>query len=166
MWISEAPGIGIILILTHLHMSQKRSVCTFNKRCDSLNDDATVIFNIKGNVGETSPDLKRDIDFFREGEPDDEYPRAIEEQVENDDNDERWRLDRMFLREAYLNERLIGKYSHVVSMIRGVIGEFTTKQMAKYFKVDEEFCERTVECIKEHPEWNDDQVIEDVDWDE
>ena len=68
--------------------------------------------------------------------------------------------------EAYANERNIGKYSHVVSQIRDAIGEFTTKQMDKYFKVNEKFCDKTVECIKEHPEWDDDQVIEAVELEE
>lgn len=162
----------IIFICTYDPFGKKRYVYTFNKRCDedpiiSLNDDATVIFlNIMGNVGEISPELKKVIDFFREGKADDEYTRALEEQVENYNNDENWRLDRMLLMEAYINERNIGKYSHVVSLIRDAIGEFTTKQMAKCFKVSEKFCDKTVEYIKEHPEWDDDQVIEAVDWEE
>ena len=72
----------------------------------------------------------------------------------------------MKLMEAYTTHEDIGKYRHVVSQIRDVIGEFTTKQMARLFKVNEKFCKQTVECINEHPDWDDDQVIEAVDWEE
>jgi len=162
----------IIFICTYDPFGKKRYVYTFEKRCNedssiSLNDDATVIFiNIMGSVGEISPEMKNVIDYFREGKADDEYTSSLEKQVENYNNDENWRLERMLLSEAYRNERNIGKYSHVVSMIRDAIGEFSTMQMAKIFKVNKKFCDETVKCMKEHPEWSDDQVIDAVDWDD
>ena len=72
----------------------------------------------------------------------------------------------MLLMEAYAHERSVGEYIKVVSLIRNAIDDLTTMQMAKYFKVKEKACEDAVECIKTHPDWDDEQIADHVDWEE
>jgi len=38
--------------------------------------------------------------------------------------------------------------------------------MAKIFKVSEKFCKDAVKCIQTHPDWDDEQIAEQIDWDE
>ena len=89
---------------------------------------------------------------------------VFDAEVESVKSDEKVRIQYMLLLEAYARERYIGEYIRVVSQIRDAIGDFTTKQMAKYFKVKEKACKDAVECIAAHPDWNDEQIADQVDW--
>ena len=60
----------------------------------------------------------------------------------------------------------MGRYVTLVSQIRDTIGELTSKQMARYFKAREKECIATIECIKAHPDWDDERVAEEIDWKE
>ncbi len=53
----------------------------------------------------------------------------------------------VLLMETCAHQRSIVRYITVVSVIRNAIGDFTTKPMAKNFKVKEKACMDTVECI-------------------
>lgn len=72
----------------------------------------------------------------------------------------------MLLVEAYARERTMGEYRRVVSQIRDAIGDFSTKQLAKILKVREKDCAAAIECIEAHPDWDDDQVAEHIDWED
>ena len=98
------------------------------------------------------------------GIPSDEYTRALDEEVESVKADEKVRKEFMLLSEAYAWEREMGGYVKVVSQIRKAIGEFTTKQMAKIFDVKETDCAETISIIQEHPDWDDEMVAEEVNW--
>ena len=71
----------------------------------------------------------------------------------------------MLLMEAYARERNMGEYIRVVSQIRNAIDDFTTQQMSKYFRVQEKDCTAAIEYIQAHPDWNDEQIAEQIDWD-
>ena len=75
-------------------------------------------------------------------------------------------MQRILLVDAFAHERSMGKYINLVSLIRNAIGDFTTKQMAKIFKVSEKFCKDAVKCIQAHPDWDDEQIAEQIDWEE
>ena len=70
----------------------------------------------------------------------------------------------MLLTEALARERERGGCIKVVSQIRDSMGELSVKMMAKYFKVKECVCEEVIGCIAEHPDWDDEQIAEHVDW--
>ena len=95
-----------------------------------------------------------------------EYTKALDAEVESIKSDEKVRMQYMLMMEAFAHERSMGKYIHLISLIRNAIGDFTTKQMAKYFVVSEKFCEDAVKCIQTHPDWDDEQIAEQIDWDE
>ena len=75
-------------------------------------------------------------------------------------------MQRILLVDAFAHERRMGGYIKVISLIRNAIGDFTTKQMAKIFKVNAKFCEDAVKCIQTHPDWDDEQIAEQIDWEE
>ena len=86
-----------------------------------------------------------------------EYTKALDAEVESIKSDEKVRMQYMLM---------MGKYINLVSLIRNAIGDFTTKQMAKIFKVSEKFCKDAVKCIQTHPDWDDEQIAEQIDWEE
>lgn len=95
-----------------------------------------------------------------------EYTKALDAEVESIKSDEKVRMQYMLMMEAFAHERNMGKYINLISQIRNAIGDFTTKQMAKYFVVNEKFCKDAVKCIQTHPDWDDEQIAEQIDWEE
>ena len=72
----------------------------------------------------------------------------------------------MLLVEAYARERTMGEYRRVVSQIRKAIGRFSSEQMADVFDVEENVCNAVIDCLKTHPDWDNDQVAEAIDWED
>ena len=66
--------------------------------------------------------------------------------------------------EALANERNLGEYKRVVSQIRKSIKRLSTQEMADYFDVTEENCAAVINCIQEHPDWDDEQIAEEIYW--
>ena len=162
----------MIFICNHDPYGRSRYVYTFRSRCEEddsvlLDDEATkIIVNTKGTVGDIGGDLKAVIDYLASGAVSTDYTRALDAEVESVKSDEKVRLQFMLLIEAYARERSMGKFMHVVSLIRGVINEFTVAQMSKLFKMSEKDCAAVVEVLKAHPDWDDEQVAEQIYWEE
>ena len=72
----------------------------------------------------------------------------------------------MLLVEAYAQHEELGAYKKVVSQIRDAVGCFTTTQLAKILKIKEKDCTAVIKCIEDHPDWDNERVAEEIDWDE
>lgn len=70
----------------------------------------------------------------------------------------------MWYAEAMANARRLGRHERVVSQIRDAVNELSLKAMAKYFKVKEQDCSAVIDCIKKHPDWDNEQVACEIDW--
>ena len=162
----------VIFICNYDPFGKSRYIYTFRNRCDEdfdvlLKDEATkIIINTKGTVGTIGDDLKAVIRYMDTGIASTEYTKALDAEVESIKSDEKVRMQYMLMMEAFAHERSMGKYINLISQIRNAIGDFTTKQMAKYFVVSEKFCEDAVKCIQTHPDWDDEQIAEQIDWEE
>ena len=119
---------------------------------------------IQGTVGNIGDNLKAVIKYMDTGVASAEYTKALDAEVEGIKSDEKVRMQHTLLMEAYAHERSMGEYIKVVSLIRNAIGDFTTSQMSKYFKVKEKACEDVIACITTHPDWDDEQIADHVDW--
>ena len=160
----------VIFICSYDPYGRGRYIYTFRNRCDEdhevlLDDEAIkVVINTKGSVGKIGDELKAVIRYLDTGIASTDYTRALEAEVETIKSDEKVRMQYMLLAEAYARERSMGGYVKVVSQIRDTIGEFTSRQMARYFKTSEKDCAAAIECIQAHPDWDDEQVAEEIDW--
>ena len=147
-------------------------IYTFNTRCDEvpellLGDEATkIIINTKGTLGNISNELKAVIDYMDSGVAGSEYTEKLDKEVVVVKKDEKVRREYMLLAEAFANEQAMGRYKTVVSLIRDAVHELTVPKMAKYFKVSESDCEAVIECIKEHPDWDNEQIAEEIYWED
>lgn len=72
----------------------------------------------------------------------------------------------MLLVEAYAQHEELGAYKKVVSLIRKAIGQFSPKQMASVFDIKEKNCAAVIECIGAHPDWDNERVAEEIDWED
>ena len=72
----------------------------------------------------------------------------------------------MLLMEAYEMKEETGEHKRVVSQIRKSSNRLSPQEMADYFDVTEQDCVSVLDCIREHPDWDDRQVAEEVYWDD
>lgn len=162
----------VIFICNYDPFGKSRYIYTFRNRCDEdndvlLEDEATkIIINTKGTVGDISEDLKAVIQYLDSGVASTEYTKALDAEVESVKSDEKVRMQYMLLIEAYARERSMGAYQKVVSQIRDAVGVFTTKQLAKILKVKEKDCTAVIKCIEDHPDWDNERVAEEIDWED
>lgn len=162
----------VIFICNYDPYGRSRYIYTFRNRCDeepdiALSDDAVkIMINTKGTKGEISDELKAVIQYMDTGVASDEYTRALDAEVESVKSDEKVRMRYMLLAEAFARERSIGEYKRIVRQIRRKMDTVSTEEMADMFDISTEDCENAVKAIKAHPDWDDVQIAEEIDWQE
>ena len=60
------------------------------------------------------------------------------------------------------DEREIGSYSRVVSSVRENDGFFTDDQMIRFLHIRPETLQNIRTVIQEHPDWDDDDVADEI----
>ena len=162
----------VIFICNYDPFGKSRLIYTFRNRCDEdysiiLPDEASkIIINTKGTIGDISDELRAVIQYMDSGSATTEYTKSLDEEVATVKADEKFRRQYMLLMEAYAMREETGKHMTVVSQIRKSLkrNRFSTQEMADYFDVSEQDCSAVLDCIREHPDWNDRRVAEEIDW--
>ena len=157
----------VIFIATYDPFGKGRYVYTFENRCRedleiALGDDATkIILNTKGTVGEISELLR-----FMDGmEPGSEYTKDLDRAVEEVKADEKWRREFMVMNELVRENRRLGRYAEKVAAVRHNRAEYSEEAIAKFMLVDPTVVASIISAIDTHPEWNDEEVAERVEFD-
>ena len=70
----------------------------------------------------------------------------------------------MILMEALAHERSIGEYKRIVRQVRKKYSILSFAEMADLFDIAETDCKKVVAAITDHPDWNDEQIAEEIDW--
>lgn len=97
----------VIFVCTFDLFGEGRHIYTFENRCLqnlelSFGDGTTkVILNTKGTLNDTTPELKRLLNFVDGGEPEDDLTRELDEAVRSVRKNEKWRVDYMTLQMHY-----------------------------------------------------------------
>lgn len=162
----------VIFICNYDPFGKSRLIYTFRNRCDEdysiiLPDEASkIIINTKGTIGDISDELRAVIQYMDSGSATTEYTKSLDEEVATVKADEKFRRQYMLLMEAYAMKEETGEHKRVVSQIRKSLkrNRFSTQEMADYFDVSEQDCSAVLDCIREHPDWNDRQIAEEIDW--
>ena len=162
----------VIFICNYDPFGKSRLIYTFRNRCDEdysiiLPDEASkIIINTKGTIGDISDELRAVIQYMDSGSATTEYTKSLDEEVATVKADEKFRRQYMLLMEAYAMREETGEYKRVVSQIRKSLKRkrLSAEEMADYFDVSEQDCSAVLDCIREHPDWNDRQIAEEIDW--
>ena len=72
----------------------------------------------------------------------------------------------MLLQEAFNRERKAERGEIFVSQIRRKLNKLSVDDMADTFIVSIENCQSVIDTIKAHPDWSDEQVAEEIYWDD
>lgn len=160
----------VIFICTFDPFGKGRRVYTFENRCVedtsiALGDEATkIILNAKGTVGEVSEELRSVLSYMDGSAPDSEYTQALDKAVEEIRTDEKWRREYMVLNEMLIESRRIGEHRRSVAQIRKFRGRFSADELAEICFISPEALKTVLDAIDTHPDWDDEQVAENVDF--
>ena len=161
----------VIFICTYDPFGAGRFVYTFENRCledfrISLGDESTkIILNTKGSAGEISDGLK-DLLYFMDGrEPNSAYTRSLAAAVEEVKSDAEWRRDYMVLLERDMENKRLGRHCQTVSAVRRGREKYSAEAIADLMMVTPATVNMILSAIDAHPEWNDEEVAENLDFD-
>ncbi len=160
----------VIFICTYDPFGQGRWVYTFENLCKedtriALDDGAAkVILNTKGRVGEISADLKALLRYMDGAAPESDYTRALESAVMEIRRDEKWRRDYMVLAERDREKVRLGRYADRVAHVRKFRGRFGADELAELYTLQPKALTAILDAIDAHPDWDDETVAENVDF--
>ena len=160
----------IIFICTYDPFGKGRWQYTFENLCKedpdiALEDGATrIILNTKGSAGEISNDLKALLRYMDGLMPADDYTRALDNAVADIRADEKWRREYMVLAERDREKMRLGEYRGKVSLVRRSRDRFKADDLASIYYIDLETVKTILDTIDAHPDWDDETVAENVDF--
>ena len=158
----------VIFICTYDPYGKKRYVYTFENRCledfeISLGEDVQIIvLNTKGEVGDISNDLKELLHYMDGKLPQSEYTKEIDADVEAVKADEDRRREYMMMVERDRNNIELGDYKRMVRIVRSNRTKRTVDELADLLEETMKTITLIVAKIDEHPDWDDEEVAEDV----
>ena len=160
----------VIFICTYDPFGQGRWVYTFENLCRedariALDDGAAkVVLNTKGRVGEISAGLKALLRYMDGAAPESEYTRALDSAVMEIRMDEKWRRDYMLLSEKLRESKRLGRYADRVSLVRKFRRRFSADELAEIYILHPKAVKAILDAIDAHPDWDDETVAENVDF--
>ena len=160
----------IIFICTYDPFGKGRYIYTFDQtaredRSVLLDDEAIkIVLNTKGTIGDISDDLKETLRYMDGHMPATEYTKELDSAVEAVKTSEEWRREYMtlFLRDRE-NVRL-GGYIDKVASIREGSGIVDDAALIKVLRISPAVFYLVKEELTKHPDWDDEQVAEEVEW--
>lgn|GEM_PF-1789677 len=160
----------VIFICTYDPFGKGRRVYTFENRCVedasiALGDEAKkILLNVKGTKGEVSAELESLLSYMGGSEPNSDYTRELEKAVVEVKSDEKWRREYMVLNEMIRNRERLAEHRRSVAQIRKFRGRYEAEELAEICFISPEALNTVLNTIDAHPDWDDEQVAESVDF--
>ena len=161
----------VIFICTYDPFGEGRYVYTFENLCRenpriALGDQATKIFlNTKGYVGKVSAALKELLRYMDTFQPTGDYTRKLEQEVEAVRRDEKWGREYMRIHEFEREKIRLGEYKGRVELVRQSRNRFNVDELADIYYIDLKTVRAILNAIDTHPDWDDEQIAENIDFD-
>ena len=161
----------VIFICTYDPFDKGRWVYTFENRCREdksvvLGDEAVkVVLNTKGHIGKISNELKTLLRYMDGFAPENDYTRELDKTVREIRKDEKWRREYMVLNEVLLDNRRLGERKSRIAQVRLSRNRFSVDELASIYYIDLKAVQVILDTIDAHPDWDDEQVAENVDFD-
>ena len=160
----------VIFICTYDPFGKGRWAYTFENRCRednsiTLGDDAIkILLNTKGYVGEINDELKALLRYMDGLVPENDYTRALDNAVTEIRNDTKWRREYMRFNELMRERERLGEYRLRVAQVRKFRNRFAPDELAEICFLSPELLASVLDAIDAHPDWDDEQIAENVDF--
>ena len=160
----------VIFICTYDPFGKGRRVYTFENRCIedtsiALGDEAKkILLNVKGTEGNVSAELGSLLSYMGGSEPSSDYTRELEKAVAEVKSDEKWRREYMVLNEMIRSRERLAEHRRSVAQVRKFRGRYESDELAEICFISPEALKTVLNTIDAHPDWDDEQVAENVDF--
>ena len=163
----------VIFICNFNPYGEKRYIYTFQNRCDQNreilfgDDSVKVVVNTKGENGIISPELKEAIIYLDRSEVTGPYSKELDDAVNELKSNEERGQEYMMLMTYGAEQRAAGKYIGLVEQIRRWYikkSAMSVQDAASYAGITIPQFEGVLSLIKEHPDWDDEDIADRVDW--
>ena len=124
-----------------------------------------IVLNTKGHVGKINKELRAFLRYMDGIMPESSYTKALDSAVTDVRNDEKWRREFMVLMERDRENQRLGGYRTRVAQARKFRNRFTRDELAEFCFVSPDLLKAILDTIDAHPDWDDEQVVENVDFD-
>ena len=123
-----------------------------------------IILNTKGTKDkeghEVSDEIKAMLSYMDGNAPKSDYARMLDDSVQNVKRNQERRHEYMNLNVFATDERVLGKYSKVVELIRANNIPVSDDELVKILKITPEFLSCVRKAIEENPDWDDEDVAD------
>jgi predicted transposase/invertase (TIGR01784 family) len=109
---------------------------------------------------EVSSEIKEMLAYMNGGEPESQYAKMLDEAVQNVKQSEERRLEYMSINANVADEREVGNYSAYVKSVRDAT--VTDDILVAVLKIEPQTINNIRFVIRQHPDWDDDDVAEEV----
>ena len=160
----------VIFICTYDPFDRGRRVYTFENRCIedesiAIGDEAKkILLNVKGTEGDVSAELGSLLSYMGGSEPSSDYTRELEKAVVEVKSDEKWRHEYMVLNEMIRNRERFAEHRRSVAQVRKFRDRYESDELAEICFISPEALKTVLNTIDAHPDWDDEQVAENVDF--
>ena len=125
------------------------------------------VINTKGEKGEISPELKEAIIYLDREEVTGPYSKELDDTVNELKSNEERGQEFMMMSVYGAEQRVAGEYIKVIKQIRKWYSKqkrMSPEEAADAFDITLPQFESALFLIKEHPDWDDEDIAEQVDW--
>lgn len=148
------------------YMYPFETICSWDSSV-RMNDAAKrIVLNAKGIVDkeghEVSDDIKEILAYMNGNAPESDYSRLLDNAVKEVKQNEGRRLEYMNINANRAEERELAKFSTYVEQIRGNTGTVSDELFMTITHIPLDFLLHTRQVISEHPDWDDEEVADEV----
>ena len=123
-----------------------------------------IIPNTKGTKGKVSEGLKELLHYMDGCTPESEYTRDLDRGIMDVKESKEWRREYMVMMERDRNNIDLGKYAEKVATIRDFRKEYRDDRdkLARTVRIKPQTVTLILTKLDEHPDWDDEEVAEDI----
>ena len=140
------------------------TLCPWDSSIKMRDSSFRYVLNTKGttdaNGHPVSPEIKELLAYMDGKSPQSEYTRMLDDAVKEVKQSEERRLEYMSINTFAADERIVGRYSTYVQSIRDTT--YTDDILAGVLKIKPKTINNIRLVIKEHPDWDDDDIADEV----
>lgn len=163
----------IIFICDYDEYGKGRHIYTFENICledESIHfgdDTVKIVLNTKGTADDVSEELKNVLHYIGGEEPKGKLAKELDEGVENVKKSEEWRRAYMTLLMRDREKIELGENKRLIKQIRTkFLREKPAIIIAEEVEIDVVYVENIISLIKEHPDWDDEDIASEIETNE
>ena len=146
------------------YMYPFETICSWDSSIKMKDHAKRIILNTKGTKDkeghEVSDEIKAMLSYMDGNAPKSDYARLLDNAVKKVKDNQKRRHEYMNLNLFSIDERILGKYSDKVELIRDNNIPVSDEELIKILKITPEFLSCVRKAIKDNPDWDDEDVAD------